>query len=270
MSGGDHGRVSKAYVDIADGQIHCRRRSGVAPPIVFLHQTALSSRCYEPLLREIPLPNELLAFDLPGFGASFRPDGWPTMTQYAAWIVSALDALDVAQIYLFGHHTGASLATEIAHRHPDRVLGLMLCGAVCFSSEESAAFRDDFKKPLAPVADGSHLLLNWRYTADHNQGIAPEIIQDQAIDMLMAWRARPQAYVAVADHDFQHAFRQLTTPTVLLTSPGDYFEDHVARCRALRPDVGVVSVGGGNLAPEIDSTGVARRIEDFVAQVTAI
>jgi hypothetical protein len=95
------------------------------------------------------------------------------------------------------------------------------------------------------------------------------VIHDQVVDMLLAWRARPQAYAAVAGHDFEGAFSALRVPTLILTSPGDYFEDHVARCLALRSDVEVAAVGGGNLAPELDPGGTAAAISRFVATVDA-
>jgi hypothetical protein len=38
--------------------------------------------------------------------------------------------------------------------------------------------------------------------------------------MLQAWRGRPQAYVAVADHDFERAFAALGVPVLLITAAG--------------------------------------------------
>jgi pimeloyl-ACP methyl ester carboxylesterase len=255
----------RRYADTRNGQIHVRERAGLEPAIVFLHQTALSSRCYEPLLRQAELPQRLIALDLPGFGQSFRPDGWPTMAQYGHWVLDALGALGVGHMHLFGHHTGASLATEMARQQPTHVRSLMLCGPVCFTREESEQFRGDFERPLLPAEDGSHLLLNWRYTADHNQGLPATVIHEQALDMMAAWRARPQAYVAVAEHDFAGAFAALTVPTLILSAAGDYFENHVERCLALRPGISVVQVGGGNLATELDPLGIEQRIADFIA-----
>ena len=260
--------IERGYVRIPDGQVHFRERHGTAPAIVFLHQTALSSRCYEPLLRELALPNRLVAPDMPGFGASFAPQGWPTLEHYGTWLFAALEALGVGQMHLFGHHTGASLAVEMARQHPERVLSLMLCGPVCFTSAEKLAFRADFEKALAPDAQGLHLLENWRYCADHNAGLAPEVIHDQVIDMLIAWRARPQAYVAVAGHDFDSAFLAVHAPVLILSSPGDYFEDHVSRCLALRPGTPVTTIRGGNLATELDPAGAAEAIAGFLARPT--
>lgn len=285
MTGSTRNPIRKGYADIADGQVHYRERRGRGVgqragqggdpgtgrdvPIVFLHQTALSSRCYEPLMRELAVANRLLALDLPGFGASFRPEGWPSMEQYARWVREALDVLGAGPVWLFGHHTGASVAVEMARQQPDRVRGLMLCGPVCFTRAEGERFRDDFRRPLAPRADGGHLLDNWRYTTANNADLPAEVVHDQAVDMMLAWRARPQAYVAVADHDFERAWRAVQAPTLIVTAPGDYFEDHVARCLALRPGLEVATIGGGNLAPELDPAGAAAVIARFAARAAA-
>jgi pimeloyl-ACP methyl ester carboxylesterase len=82
--------IRRGYALTAAGQVHYRERSGRDPAIVLLHQTALSSRSYEPLLREVGSGHRLVAPDLPGFGQSFAPEGWPAMRQYAQWIVAAL------------------------------------------------------------------------------------------------------------------------------------------------------------------------------------
>jgi len=71
--------IRKAYVDIPEGQIHCHLVEGEGPPVVFLHQTALSAKTYDPLLRVLSVSNPLIALDTPGFGGSYDPDGWPTL-----------------------------------------------------------------------------------------------------------------------------------------------------------------------------------------------
>jgi pimeloyl-ACP methyl ester carboxylesterase len=259
--------VHKGYVDLDDGQVHYRERAGGEPAIILLHQTALSSRSFQPLLEAIRVPHRVIALDLPGFGNSFAPAGWPCMGQYADWVLAAMSRLGAGPVHLFGHHTGASVAVEIAHREPGRVRSLTLCGPVCFTDAERAHFREQFEAPLAPSPDGGHLLENWRYAAGNNAGVAAEVIHDQVVDMLLAWRARPQAYRAVADHDFASAFKSLKAPTLILTARGDYFEGHVGRCRALRRDVEVVTVGGGNLAPELDCAGTAHAIAQFLGRI---
>ena len=109
------------YVDTRDGQLHYREAAGTAPAIVFLHQTASSSSSFQRVMQRLRLPNRLVALDTPGFGSSFAPRGWPKMADYARWTIEALDALGVKRFHVFGQHTGANLAGELALRHPARV-----------------------------------------------------------------------------------------------------------------------------------------------------
>src|SRR5205085_8025397 len=131
------------------------------PGIVFLHQTALSAKTYDPTLRVLDVPNRLVAIDTPGFGGSYDLEGMPTLEWYADQILATLDALDIRRFHLFGHHTGASLGVEIAARVPNRVLSLMMAGPVFMTPEESAAFIAGYHEPITPQRDGSHLMKNW-------------------------------------------------------------------------------------------------------------
>lgn len=60
------------------------------------------------------MPNQLVAIDTPGFGGSFDPEDWPSLGDYADQIIASVDALEIEAFHIFGHHTGASLAIEIA------------------------------------------------------------------------------------------------------------------------------------------------------------
>lgn len=256
--------VRKTYVDIPEGQIHCHVVDGTDPAIVFLHQTALSAKTYDPTLRVLDLPNRLIAPDTPGFGGSYDPEGWPALEQYADQLLAALDALGTTQFHLFGHHTGASLAIEIAARVPGRVLSLMLAGPVFMTSEEQAAFIAGYREPITPQRDGSHLMKNWGYSAQHNPECDVAVMQEAVADLLRAWRGRPQAYMAVAHHDTVGRARELDLPVLLLTTPGDFFRASFDRAEAIFPDAQIAETGGDNFPTAADPQGVAQAITGFI------
>ena len=257
--------IRNRYADTPAGQIHARTVDGTGPAILFLHQTATSAHSYLPLLGALDVPNRLIALDTPGFGESFEVEGMPELADYAGWIVAAADALAAGDVHLFGHHTGANLAIEIAARWPGRIRTLMLLGPAFMAEDERAAFAGAFAEPIRPRRDGSHLLENWRYAADHNPSCDTELIHGEVTAMLRAWRARPQAYGAVARHDTAAVARTLRLPVLLLTAPGDYFHAALDRARALLPHADVAEVGGDNFSPGADPHGVARAIERFLA-----
>lgn len=257
--------VRKSYVDLADGQLHVREVAGSEPAIVFLHQTACSAQSYDPLLAELDVPNRLVAIDTPGFGGSFDPPGWPSLADYAGWILEGIDALGIGRFHVFGHHTGSSLAVYLAAHHPQRVVSIMLAGAELMTPEERRHFRDSHGEPIQPQRDGSHLQRNWDYAAGYNPDIAVEIIHDEVVAMLRAWKARPQAYRAVAGSDTPALAAGVTAPVLLLTSPDDYFHAELDRAKAAFPGATLAITGGANFQATADPAGVARAVEAFLA-----
>lgn len=256
--------ITKAYVDTPAGQVHVHMVDGNEPAIVFLHQTALSAKTYDPTLRVLDVPNRLIAIDTPGFGGSYDLDGMPSLEWYAEQILATLDRLGVEQFHLFGHHTGASLGIEVAAHVPQRVLSLMLAGPVFMTAEESTAFITGYREPITPQRDGSHLMTNWGYAAQHNPECDVAIMQDAVADLLRAWRARPQAYMAVAHHNTASRALQVTAPVLLLTTPGDFFHASFDRAEAIFPDARIAVTGGDNFPTAADPEGVAAAIVGFL------
>lgn len=252
------------YADTAWGQLHYREVAGRAPAVLFLHQTASSSASFVPVLEALRLPNRRVAIDTPGFGGSFDPPGWPSMAKYAAYVVAGLDALRIREFHVFGQHTGANLAGELALRHPARVRSVTMLGPVPMTAPERREFRAALGEPIRPRADGGHLLENWRYASDYNPGCDPLMLNGEVTSMVRAWRGRAQAYRAVSFHDSRALVRRLQAPLLLMSSPGDYFHARFAEVCALRPDAATAMVGGDNFQTLQDPRGVARALERFV------
>lgn len=259
--------ITKSYVGLPDGQVHVLATSGDDPAIVFLHQTASSGQSFEKVMRRLRLPNRLIAIDTPGFGGSFNPKGWPSIKKYAGWVAATLDRLKVNRFHLFGHHTGGNLAVEIASAHPRKVQSVMILGPVPMTAEERAAFRAAYDKPIAPRADGSHLVENWRYCQTYNPNCDLETVHEEVVNMVRAWKGRPQAYRAVSYHDVMKGLRDLNCPLLFMTTPEDFFYPRFADVCALRPDAKVAMVGGENLPPQADCGGVAKAIAKFVRAI---
>ena len=76
--------------------------------------------------------------------------------------------------------------------------------------------------------------------------------------MLRAWRGRPQAYRAVAEHETAAVLAGLALPVLLLTSPDDFFHASFDRAQSLLPDA-PVAVTGSNFQPTADPDGSRMR-----------
>ena len=71
---------------------------------------------------------DVLAVDLPGFGANADLHAPQTIGGYATWVLDTLRAQGIEQFHLLGHSMGGMIAQEIATMAPDRVDRLVLYG----------------------------------------------------------------------------------------------------------------------------------------------
>ena len=128
------GAISERTVVIDGIEVFLRERPGAGTPTVFVHGNPTSSFDWLPFLERLEGP--ALAFDLPGFGRSARPDPSAfdhSMGAYADLIEALLDELAPAGYCLVVHDWGG-VALAAAQRHPERVERLVVINAVPLSS----------------------------------------------------------------------------------------------------------------------------------------
>ena len=130
--------MRRAYVNSRFGQLHLRELgSGPRPPLLCLHATAYSGQTFEPLMPWLADARRVIALDTPGYGQSDGPGALPPFEVYAQAIVEALPGLVGEQpLDLFGFHTGALLAIEMALLAPTCVRRLVLVGVPFFEGDE--------------------------------------------------------------------------------------------------------------------------------------
>lgn len=209
-------RAGRAYVSTSIGPVHLRQvgdPSSSARPILLLHANPGSGKSLEPLARALGGTRRAIVWDTPGHGrsAALRDDADPPTLAgtYAPLLVEVLDALGVAQCDVYGTHTGAGLAAELAILAPERIGAVVLDGVPLFDDQPElvAAVMDHYFVDLVPDTHGSHIRRAWGATWDmalwwpwFNQtaeGIrdvdayAPAFIHGVVLDML---RSAPHYY----------------------------------------------------------------------------
>lgn len=227
--------LRKGYADTQFGQIHYRAAgSGPGLPLVLLHQTASDSVMYEPLMRALATETRLIALDTPGFGGSFALDGPPTVAQWSETLTDALDAMGVAECNLFGHHTGASIAAQIAVDRPGLVRALGLSGPPYLSAEQRARFLATAVYRITPSRDGAHLGAIWQRIFAKEPGVPLALGERETLLTLQAGPRYAPAYEAVFTHDFAALLPRIACPTLVMAGEHDSLRACVEpACRAL-------------------------------------
>jgi pimeloyl-ACP methyl ester carboxylesterase len=108
---------------------------GSGSPVVFVHGLSGS---WQNWLEQVPVfarDHRVIAFDLPGFGASEMPAEKISICGYGRFVNTLLDELGVSSAALVGNSMGGFIGVELAIRFPERVERLVLVSAAGLSIE---------------------------------------------------------------------------------------------------------------------------------------
>ena len=158
--------IERGFVEVNNRRVHWRA-AGSGPVVVLLHESPRSSTSLLPLLSHLSQHFCCIAFDTPGYGASQPlPDGKDSLNDFAKVLRDAINALGLQDFGLYGTHTGAAIALELAELMPERVTALLLDGLAMFSAEEQQSFFQHYLICHEPQWDGSHLNQIWSRILD--------------------------------------------------------------------------------------------------------
>ena len=246
--------IRRGFFDTAYGQIHYRRAGASLgrPALAMIHQSPGSSKQLESLIAPLAESRTVIAPDTAGNGDSTplpltQPDIFALAD--AAW--TALDALLPEPFDLYGSHTGASIAMEIAIAHPGRVRRLVIDGIGLYAAGEQSEYLQTYAREIAPDLEATHLLKVWHFCRDQylfwpyynrtaegrlGNGLPDaESFHDFVVEVLKAMRSYHQSYRAAFRHPKRDRLPLLRVPCLLVCSPSDMLHGSFAEAAALVP-----------------------------------
>ena len=116
-------------------------RSGTGPPLVLIHGIGSHWQMWQPVLSRLEPERDVIAFDLPGFGASpMPPPGTPAGIQSLTDLTSRfLDQLELERPHVAGNSLGGWIALELAKR--DRVASATGLSPAGFHNSREAVYQ---------------------------------------------------------------------------------------------------------------------------------
>jgi pimeloyl-ACP methyl ester carboxylesterase len=118
--------------------------AGAGPPLLLVHDFAVHRSVWEASTKALARSFRIVAPDLPGFGASEKPDpqkyayGWDA---FAGSLFDLVAALGLGRVNVCGQGMGGGIALSLAASHPALVQRLVLASAVVFPPQEHALER---------------------------------------------------------------------------------------------------------------------------------
>jgi pimeloyl-ACP methyl ester carboxylesterase len=149
--------IRRRFADLAHSQLHYRE-AGAGEVLLALHASPGSSRQMAGLMAQFAGQMRVIAPDTPGNGDSEAlPLEAPDIADLASAMLALLDSLGIERAHVYGSHTGAAIAAELALLAPGRVLSVTFDGIGHWQGAELAEALALYAQPFAPDLDGDYL-----------------------------------------------------------------------------------------------------------------
>src|SRR5579883_712376 len=102
--------------------------TGSGPPLVFVHGAGGNRLIWFQQVPYFARSFTVLTYDQRGWGESLQPPDGSAGSAFVDDLLGLLDDLGIDAAHLVAHSMGGWTALGLAHRHPERVRSLTLCG----------------------------------------------------------------------------------------------------------------------------------------------
>jgi pimeloyl-ACP methyl ester carboxylesterase len=244
------------HVDTPAGRVHLRRAGPAGRPVMVLQSAPGSSAPLARVIAGLARHRPVVAPDFPGNGDSDKPDSPVDIARLAAMMWDVADALGHSELDLWGTHTGAVVALEMALARPSAVGRLVMEAPPLLPPAFTADILANYLPPLVPDRWGLHLQQAWNMRRDmfafwpwyrqeraaqRSLGLPPTaMLHDWTVGLLKSGRSYDRSYRAAFAYDTAARLPLLSRPALVCAGPADMLADGLETARTLAP--GVVTV----------------------------
>ncbi|MBK9082441.1 MAG: alpha/beta hydrolase [Rhizobiales bacterium] len=244
------GRMWADEIETPRGRMHLRRAGGAGPPVLVIPTGGGSSSQFAPVVHGLAEGRQAFSVDFLGNGLSAKPPRERvTIADLADDMAALLETMRLESVDVWGSHTGAVVALELALRHPRLVRRLVMEGPVYVAPDFQADLLANYFPRFEPDTWGRHLQTIWNWRRDmflfwpwyrvardaaRRLGLpTPQHLHDYAIGILESGATYDGAYRAAFSYDTRSRLPLLTQPALVTAGPNDMLVNALAETRAL-------------------------------------
>ena len=250
-------------------------RRGQGPSVILIHGLASSIYTWAGVIGPLAETFDVIALDLPGFGASSQPDDL-SFDDYQGTVVGLMDALSIQKAHFVGNSMGGAVTLIMAARERDRVDHVVILDSAGFSLRPDE--RPFVVRLLASEVAGvlaEHLPVRrlltaatLRYLIQDDTRVTPERVDEYVAPILRrgALASARSLLLSRLDDRFVADLSAIQAKTLVLWGrfdpwlPESHADGFVAKIKGARK----VVLETGHLPQEEKPAEVARLIKDFV------
>jgi pimeloyl-ACP methyl ester carboxylesterase len=222
---GGNEKMTASRIDIGDVELWVERR-GEGPDVLLIAGLSDPAEAWQFQLEGLADRYRLTAFDNRGAGRTPLPDRPLSVPMMADDAAALLRALEVPAAHIAGFSGGSAIAQELALRHPELVLSLVLTSTWGRSDAYFQA-ATGFWHWLADAAPSERAMLEafflWIYTPRaHENGMVDQIIEEAlAFPHPQSTEAFQRQLEGFTAHETLERLPQITVPTLVLAGEID-------------------------------------------------
>jgi pimeloyl-ACP methyl ester carboxylesterase len=272
--------IRRGFADVSHGQMHYRS-AGAGAPLLVLHGSPGSSKQLVKLIADLAAGRLVIAPDTAGNGDSqaLRLDA-PDIGDLAGVLPGFLDVLGLDRVDVYGSHTGACIAAELAMQVPGRIGRVILDGVQVLSDDARDEVMARYAFPFPADLDGAYLMRAFQFCRDQyvfypwykrtrqaqRSGGLPDAkdLHEWLVEVLKAHETYHLNYRAAFQWQPARRLPLLTKKVLVIAAENDPLAEDTALAAAMLPDGRFVALPRGD-SPDFRARRLAA-IEAFLAE----